>query len=594
MEQIELVRKAQQGDKSSLNKLAEIARTRLSEHVKRMTLDDELTNDIVQESILEMYKVFDKLNNSERFWGWLFGIANNKTLSHYGRKWRQKTVSLADVEGGIEDKTSPNGLTDLVTAELKQVVVQSMQQLSPQHRAILNMRCYNSMSYAKIAKTMDCGEIKARVMFHRAKKSLVKELSRRGFGKGFVLMALVIFGKLTATSEAAAASISVTAATLKVGLVGTVIGIAASKATIATLATAAVLAAGTAVVMDSDTKQTGHTPMAVQAKSISTLGPQQFDAMSRQEWWCWYRHHDRDSVIVRVMQCDKDGKYRYCNWKQDQGCNYVYDSGQKTVYITNNRYWSKDLSVSWIPTSSKKMREFLSANGKDINIQPARDGLLVKIRFDEAGLIDVDPPIYHVNLPLESYFLIDWPKDVQIIDKRDTMHQRGWTWFTVNGRIGDKDVTGRGRMPFVNDTCDMYYPWLSVTVGDTEYVDYNGETLFEGLSRPWEGLHTIDAVRTDAAKQGISHNIELADDGSKALVTLDGDTEMVYTIDMGKDLVEEITFTGAVEGWLEFSYQQQIDESDYEFTEPKRNVPSDLKDTGRGGIHWLINLAREN
>ena len=81
----ELVRKAQLGDKECLNRLAEAARVHLREYVLRLTLREDLTQDIVQESILEMFKVFDKLKSAERFWSWLDGIAFNKVRSHYGR-----------------------------------------------------------------------------------------------------------------------------------------------------------------------------------------------------------------------------------------------------------------------------------------------------------------------------------------------------------------------------------------------------------------------------------------------------------------------------------------------------------------------------
>ncbi|MBN2593668.1 MAG: hypothetical protein JXA81_09195, partial [Sedimentisphaerales bacterium] len=91
----ELVRKAQLGDADCLNRLAETARVHLREYVLRLTLREDLTQDIVQESILEMFKVFKKLKSTEQFWSWLDGIAFNKIRHHYGRQWRHKTISLS-------------------------------------------------------------------------------------------------------------------------------------------------------------------------------------------------------------------------------------------------------------------------------------------------------------------------------------------------------------------------------------------------------------------------------------------------------------------------------------------------------------------
>ena len=96
-EHAELIRKARLGDKASMSRLAEVARVHLREYVLRLTLQEDLTEDIVQETILEMFKVFDKLKKADRFWAWLHGIAFNKIRSHYGKKWRHKTTSLSVV-----------------------------------------------------------------------------------------------------------------------------------------------------------------------------------------------------------------------------------------------------------------------------------------------------------------------------------------------------------------------------------------------------------------------------------------------------------------------------------------------------------------
>ncbi|GAG99237.1 unnamed protein product, partial [marine sediment metagenome] len=87
-------------------RLAEVAKVRLGAYVQRLTLQQTVAQDIVQESILEMFRVFEKLKKAERFWPWLYGIAFNKIRSHYGRQWRQKTVSLSDAECEIKGPTA--------------------------------------------------------------------------------------------------------------------------------------------------------------------------------------------------------------------------------------------------------------------------------------------------------------------------------------------------------------------------------------------------------------------------------------------------------------------------------------------------------
>ena len=108
-------------------------------------------------------------------------------------------------------------LAELVTQELKQIVVRAVAELEPRQRAVLTMRCYEQMSYGQISAAMGCTQLGARALFHRAKKSMARLLNSHGIDKSALPVALLIFGKLSATSEAAAAGVSITASTLHVG-----------------------------------------------------------------------------------------------------------------------------------------------------------------------------------------------------------------------------------------------------------------------------------------------------------------------------------------------------------------------------------------
>ncbi|KPK43708.1 MAG: hypothetical protein AMJ65_05055 [Phycisphaerae bacterium SG8_4] len=64
--QVELIKRARCGDKASLEELATLARERLRTYVYRMTQEDSLTQDIVQETLFEMCKALGKLKSNER------------------------------------------------------------------------------------------------------------------------------------------------------------------------------------------------------------------------------------------------------------------------------------------------------------------------------------------------------------------------------------------------------------------------------------------------------------------------------------------------------------------------------------------------
>jgi hypothetical protein len=153
-----------------------------------------------------------------------------------------------------------------------------------------------------------------------------------------------------------------------------------------------------------------------------------------------------------------------------------------------------------------------------------------------------------------------------VVDNRDAMHKRGWTYFTISGQINGKKVRGTGRIPFVYAASQQHWPWIRVRIGGEEFIDKD----FTGLGRPWMGLHTIDIVRRDAAEKQIPFEIRLRGVKSKGQVMLDkGTYKSIYTIDMEKDVVERIIYTGEKKGELVFDYLQEISDVTSEFASPR-------------------------
>ena len=191
-----------------------------------------------------------------------------------------------------------------------------------------------------------------------------------------------------------------------------------------------------------------------------------------------------------------------------------------TIY----RAWLDDLSVFKLPTDGAEMRGFLSqVEGIHNDIQPVSTGKgrgLLAIVERETENTSAGKPwtISSLNVLDSDYFQSDWPSDVQIVDNRDAMHQRGWTYFRVRGDVRGQSISGTGRIPFVYAARRGHNAWFQLKVGagvsvldggaavlqdaqGTALGKYPRGSFFKGLSRPWMGLHTIDSVRRDAAEQ---------------------------------------------------------------------------------------------
>ena len=613
---IELVRQARLGDRKSLEDLAKAVRGRLYAYVYRIVLRDDLAQDIVQETMLEMFKLIGNLEKEDKFWPWLRGIAFNKIRRHYAKEHRHRTVPISTLPQQGSKQHTHQGLANLVSDELKQLVLRSMQKLKPRHRKVLTMRCYEEMQYSEIAELMGTTEISARVLFCRAKKSLQRELSRNGFGAGALLTALVLFGKLTAPSQAAAANVSVTAATVKVGLVAGLVGMVGGKAAIVSVATAGALAVGTVVVTSGTDSKTMMVHGAESAANKQIVVGARQQSMDDEECWYYYPFEAGGPVMMRLVKTDPRAGRSYCERLQNEQANYYFDNRKNTIYINNHRVWRSDLSVWRLPADKADLRQFLSQveghREKAEYIRRDGDGLLVIVKRGGKEPSSRPQVTRHYNVLDEEYFIYSWPGQAKVIDNRDTMHKRGWTYFRCTGRMNGTKVSGSGRLPFVYAASWQHRPWLKVQMangvtiadngqqacvwaGDGKMVArYQGGSFFVGLGRPWMGLHTIDTVRRDAAQERLRFETRHTPGSDKAQVLLTCEQgKLVYTIDLETDVIDKIKLspTNGRGGELIFSYLQDVDEVTEEFTERRVARASRLSKRQSPGVLWPMYLA---
>ena len=614
-----MVKKARLGDKECLGRLAELARGPLGQYVLRLTLDKDLTQDIVQEVVLEMFRLFGKLKKAERFWSWLCGIAFNKVRSHYGEKWRHRTIALSGPGFQNHAATADDALAEMVGREFKQIVLKSMHELEPRHRAVLTMRCYDQMAYSEIAGIMGSSEFAVRSLFYRAKKALAGKLSAHGLGKSSLLAALILFGKMTATSEASAAGVSVTASTLKVGMAASIAAVATSKTAVMSVAAVGLIAAGSAVMtsgMDAANRAAQEHPGQQSALS-HVSAPGGTTAVEAGECWYFFPEGPSEPVMIRLTSSEGPNARSRCRSLQNAHANYSRD--KNAVYMTNHRMYNDDLSVMRLPTDSHEFDTFISEveglPDKVEYIPNADRGLLVICRCDGRQGGGTWRVHRHLTVLEEQYFQVDWPESTEIIDNRDPMHKRGWTYFRIAGRLNGRDVSGKGRMPFVHDTSRRFTPWLKLQIaGGPTIIDtplqacvYDktgrpiatcpGGSFFKGLGRPWMGLHTIDTIRRDAAEQRIPFESEYVQNKTKAQIVLDcGQLELTYLIDLDRDIIEKIAFSSSgcggadIEGELTLTCLEDSGQAGDEFAAP-RHPTSTRRRQPPPGLLWLANLA---
>jgi len=153
----------------------------LFNYVFRFLNDYEATSDVVQETMIKVYRNKDSYKSIAKFSTWIYTIAGNLAKTELARVKRKNLVSIhshSEEEEGI-DLTSTDALPDMIVdSGIKEEMIQeALMKVNEAYREMVILRDIQELSYEEIAEItgITVGTVKSRINRGRAQlKALLK------------------------------------------------------------------------------------------------------------------------------------------------------------------------------------------------------------------------------------------------------------------------------------------------------------------------------------------------------------------------------------------------------------------------------------
>lgn len=188
----ELMTSCSQGDSKAFAILMSRYQTRLKKYINGFVKNNDLAQDLTQETFLRAYRNRENYVPKARFAAWLYRIATNLCYDQFRRQRTSPIISLNTSftiqinEKGDEESyelyeqlpdhsiTPPD--VEIEAEEQRTRLRAAIESLSEKHRTVILMHIYNDMEYSEMAKELGCsvGTIKSRM--HYAIKALKQKL----------------------------------------------------------------------------------------------------------------------------------------------------------------------------------------------------------------------------------------------------------------------------------------------------------------------------------------------------------------------------------------------------------------------------------
>jgi RNA polymerase sigma factor (sigma-70 family) len=139
-------------------------------HIRRMVVDHDDTNDILQNMFIKVWHSLDNFREDSQLYTWLYRIATNECLTFLEQQKRKRAVSLNDVEGGLSTKIKADENFDGNKLEWKLQL--AIQQLPERQRLVFNLRYYDELPYEEMSKILQTSEGALKASYHHAAKKI--------------------------------------------------------------------------------------------------------------------------------------------------------------------------------------------------------------------------------------------------------------------------------------------------------------------------------------------------------------------------------------------------------------------------------------
>ena len=180
MDQGELIRAAQQGEREAFDELVRQTYVDTFTLAYRLTGNEEDARDVAQDAYLRAWRGIGRFRGEAQFSTWMYRITANAASTHTRKRRRQRTEVLDDHIEPIEERTEALPGPAAESAEALDRVSHAIGTLPVKLRHVVLLKDVYGLSHEDIAAELDISVAAAKVRLHRARRKLKDMLYDQG------------------------------------------------------------------------------------------------------------------------------------------------------------------------------------------------------------------------------------------------------------------------------------------------------------------------------------------------------------------------------------------------------------------------------
>jgi len=143
---------------------------RLYWHVRRIVLNHDDTDDVLQNTFIKIFRNIDKFKGDSKLYSWMYRIATNESLTFLKIKSKKLGINSEQLQTRIATNLQADVYFEGDEIQLK--LQKAIATLPEKQKLVFNMKYFDEMKYDEISKILETSVGGLKASYHIATKKI--------------------------------------------------------------------------------------------------------------------------------------------------------------------------------------------------------------------------------------------------------------------------------------------------------------------------------------------------------------------------------------------------------------------------------------